>query len=433
LIFDLTPGWRVLAFTSSVAIATAIIFGIVPALQATAARPAQVLKDNPRTASSRSRLLPSLVAAQMALSLVLLIGAALFIQTLRNLQAGDPGFRADGVLIAGLEQRPGMVPFSVLERVRSLPGVVSASLSTHTPLSGATWSEPALPAGQPLPERDTAVFVAASPGFFATLQMPIVAGRDFTDGDSRQAPAVAIVNESYAARYFPNESPVGRRLTAIVRRETRDLEIVGVAKSAQTASLRQKAPMTVYVPYAQLTGNVPTNLEVRVSGPVAGLSATLKDMLQPLLPNAPVEVERLSTQVDGTLVQERMMATLGTGFGLLALALVSVGIYGLLAYSVARRAREIGIRMALGAQRRGVMALVLAGALRPLVAGVAIGLPVAWAASRWIESMLFGVKPTDPLAIAAATIVLLAVAHAAAWIPARRAARIDPLVSLRSE
>jgi predicted permease len=433
LMFDLSPGWRVLAFTSAVAIATAIIFGVVPALQATSTGPAQVLTDHTRASTSRSRLLPSLVTAQMALSLVLLIGAALFIQTLRNLQRLDPGFRYDAVLVAGLEQRPGMVPDSVVERVRRLPGVIAASISTHTPLSGATWSEPALPAGQPLPERDTAVFVGASPGFFATLQVPIVAGRDFTNQDSRQAPAVAIVNERYAQRYFENQNPIGRRLDAIVRGEKRQLEIVGVAGSASTASLRALPPMTVYVPYAQLTGDVPTNLELRTSGSIPGLMAQLKEILQPLQPAAPVDIEPLSAQVQGTLVQERMMATLGAGFGLLALALASVGIYGLLAYSVARRTREIGIRMALGAHRRGVMALVLGAALRPLAVGIAIGLPAAWAASRWIDSMLFGLKPTDPATIAVATIVLALVAHLAAYLPARRAARVDPLIALKCE
>jgi putative ABC transport system permease protein len=156
-------------------------------------------------------------------------------------------------------------------------------------------------------------------------------------------------------------------------------------------------------------------------------------MLQPLQPNAPVEIQPLSAQVQGTLVQERMMATLGAGFGLLALVLASVGIYGLLAYSVAQRTREIGIRMALGAHRRGVMALVLGAALRPLVLGIGIGLPAAWAASRWIDSMLFGLKPTDPATIAAATIVLALVAHLAAYLPARRAARVDPLVALKCE
>jgi predicted permease len=433
LVLDLSPNWNILAFTTAVAIGTAMLFGIAPALQSTAAEPGSVLKEDRRTGTMRSRLLPSLVTAQMALSLILLIGSGLFIRTLSNLHRIDPGFRTEGVWIAGLEQRPGSVPASALDRVRALPGVVSASLSTHTPLSGWTWSEPAVPAGQPLPERDTAVFVGASPGFFATLQIPLVAGRAFTDADTRQSTPVAIVNEDYVRKFLANRTPIGQRLTAVVRREKRELEIVGVARSTAHFSLRSAPPATVYVPYDQLTGDVPTNVEVRAIGSSGALTVAIQQALQPLLPTAPVEVQPLSSQVDATLVQERMMATLGTGFGALALALAAVGIYGLLGYGVARRTREIGIRMALGAKPAGVVALVLRGARAPLVAGIALGLPAAWALSRLFASMLFGLTPADPIAIGGATVLLVLVAHAAAYLPARRAARVDPLIALRSE
>jgi putative ABC transport system permease protein len=433
LVLDLAPNWNILAFTAAVAIATAMLFGIAPALQSTAAEPGSVLREDRRTGTMRSRLLPSLVTAQMALSLILLIGSGLFIRTLSNLHRIDPGFRPEGVLIAGLEQRPGSVPASALDRVRALPGVVSASLSTHTPLSGATWSEPALPAGQSLPEHDTAVFVGASSGFFATLQIGIIAGREFSDADTRLSTPVAIVNEDYARRFLPNRNPIGQRLTAVVRNEKRELEIVGVARSIAHFSLRSAPPETVYVPYYQLTGDVPTNVEVRAIGSLAALTPVLQQALQPLLPTAPVEVHPLSSQVDATLVQERMMATLGTGFGALALALAAVGIYGLLAYGVARRTREIGIRMALGAKRTGVVALILRGARAPLVAGIAVGLPVAWALSRLFASMLFGLTPADPIAVGGATVLLVLVAHAAAYLPARRAARVDPLIALKCE
>ena len=433
IVFDLTPNWHVLAFTATVAIVTAVLFGIAPALQSTAAGPAQVLKDDARTATSRSRLLPALVAAQIALSLVLLIGAGLFVRTLRNLHAFDAGFRSEGVLIASLERRPGTVPVSVLESARQIPGVVSASVSTHTPLSGSLWSEPAVPAGQQLPEHDTALFVGASPGFFATLQIPLVAGRDFTEADTRQSRSVAIVNEAYSRTFFPSRSPMGAVLSAIVRGERRDLEIVGVARNTSATGLRNAPPPTIYVPYSQLAGDVPSNIEVKVAGPIAPVATALEQLLQPLLPNEPVEMTRLSTQVDGTLVQERMMALLGTGFGLLALLLAAVGTYGLLAYGVARRTREIGIRMALGARRRGVVSLVLAAALAPLFVGVVLGIPAALWLSRWIESMLFGLKSSDPMAIGTATLLLVIVAHLAAWVPALRASRVDPLVALRHE
>jgi predicted permease len=433
LVFDLTPNWHVIGFTAAVAITTALLFGIVPAWQSTAAGTAHALKDDARTGSSRSRLLPALVSAQMALSLVLLIGAGLFLRTLGNLRALDAGFQSDGVLLVSLQERQGSLPAAVLDDVRRLPGVLSASVSTQTPLSGWTWSEPALPSGQPLPERDTAVFVGASPGFFDTLRIRLAGGRDFTAMDTRRSAPVAIVNERYARRYFPAGNAIGSSLSAVVRGERRTLAIVGLVKSANTSGLRQSPPPTVYVPYAQLTGDVPTNLEIRAAGSIAELTPALRRVLQPLMPDSPIEVERLSSQVDGTLVQERMMARLGTGFGLVALVLAGVGVYGLLAYAVTRRRREIGIRMALGAQPRGVVGLMLRGARLPLAAGILAGVPAAWAVSRSFQSMLFGLAPADPLAIAGGTLILAVIANLAAYLPARRAARVDPLLALKCE
>jgi predicted permease len=433
IVFDLTPNWHVLGFTSAVAIATGVLFGIAPALQTTAARPSAVLKENVRMSGSRSRLLPSLVSAQVALSLVLLAGAGLFVRTLQNLQNLDPGFSAEGVLLVDLEGRRTAVPRQLLEDVRRLPGVVSASLSTHTPLSGSVWSEPAVPAGQPIPERDNAYFIGAGSGFFATMQMHLLSGRDFTDRDSVDGPGVAVVNEVFAQRHFPNQNPVGQHLSANVRGQRRDLEIVGLVKNTSAAGLRAAPPPTVYVAYAQLTGDLPTTIAVRATGPHGRVSAAIQQALQSKLPGGPIEVRPLSAQVEATIVQERMMATLGGAFGLLALTLTCIGLYGLLAYSVAQRTKEIGIRMALGAQGSRVLALVLEGGTRLVLIGIALGLPAAWAASRWVESMLFGLTPTDPATIGGATVLLTTAAQLAAYLPARRASRLDPLVALRHE
>ena len=433
---DLTPNWHVLAFTASVAIVTAIIFGLAPALQATRCGPSSALKEEARSTASRSKLLPWLVTAQVALSLVLLVGAGLFVRSLQNLQRFDAGFARQGVLLVDLDGKRPTWTTELLEEVRRMPGVAAASISTHTPLSGSTWSEAVVPAGQPLPNRDNAVFIGAGPGFFGTMHIPVLSGREFTGRDSATSLAVAVVNERYAQRHFPDRNPVGQRLTARLSGAPRDLEIVGVVKNTNTQSLRTAPPAIVYLPFAQLPGNRQeraATLEIRTAGGLADVTPALRQALQSRFPEAAVTVSALSAQVDASIVQERMMATLAGGFGLLALGLASVGIYGLLAYGVARRTKEIGIHMALGAQRRRVIALVLHGARRSLLIGLAIGLPVAIGGSRWVESMLFGLKPTDPVAIGAAVLLLATVAHIAAYLPALKASRVDPLVALKHE
>jgi len=431
--FDLTPNVHILGFTSIVAIVTALVFGVVPALQATAVDPSPVLKDEMQTSSSRSRVLPSLVTAQVALSLVLLVGAGLFVRTLQNLHDVDPGFQPRGVLLVDLGARRSALPGVLLDEVRRVPGVVSASLSTHTPLSGSIWSEPAVPAGQPVPERDNAFFVGAGSRFFETMQIRLLAGREFRDQDGADRPAVAIVNQRFAERFFPGQTAVGQHLSATVRGQRRDLEIVGLVANTNAAGLRAAAPATVYVAYTQLSGDFPTTMEIRAGAPIGQVMSGVRQVLQPKLPSAPIEVRALSTQVDATIVQERMMATIAGGFGLLALAIACIGLYGLLAYSVARRTKEIGIRMALGAQRSRVMGLVLGRATRLVVIGIAIGLPAAWAVSRLVESMLFGLKPADPATIIGAVVLLAVAAQIAAYVPAWRAARVDPLAALRHE
>jgi predicted permease len=431
--FDLAPNWRVLGFTSAVAIATGVLFGVAPALQTTGAGPSAALKEQARSSGSRSRLLPWLVSAQVALPLVLLAGAALFVRTLHNLQRVDPGFSAESVLLVDLEGRPVAVRRALIEEVQRLPGVASASLSTHTPLSGSVWSDPAVPAGQPLPERDNAFFIGAGPRFFATMQIHLMSGREFTERDSADGPAVAVVNEAYAQRHLANRNPVGQHLSASVNGTRKDLEIVGLARNTNAAGLRRSPPPTVYVAYAQLTGDVATTLAVRAAGPLGRVSPEIQQALQSKLPGAPIEVRPFSAQVEATIVKERMMATLAGGFGLLALTLTCVGLYGLLAYSVAQRTKEIGIRMALGAQAPRVVALVLKDGARLVAIGIALGLPAAWAASRWVESMLFGLTPTDPAAIGGAIVLLAVAAQLAACMPARRASRLDPLTALRHD
>jgi len=433
VVVDLSPNWHVLGFTLALGIATALAFGTVPALQTTVADPASTLRADSRMTTQPSRLLPLLVSGQVALSLVLLIGAGLFVRSLQNVQAVDPGFKSEGVLLVDLNARQNPLPLDFLDDLRQVPGVVSASMSTHTPFSGALWSEAAVPAGQPVPERDNALFVGASPDFFATMQIRLVAGREFTDRDAADRPGVVIVNRAYAQRYFPNQNPVGQHLSATVRGQRRDLEIVGLVESAHAAALRNAPRSTVYVAYSQLSGNLPTTVTFRVAGSLAQTSDAIRRLLQTKVPNAAIEIRPLSAQVNATVNQERMMAALASGFGLLAVVLACIGLYGLLAYGVARRVKEIGIRVALGAEQRRIMTMVVKRAARLVLVGIVVGLPAALAASRWIESMLFGLKPTDVMTIAGAIGMLIITAHVAVYIPAWRASRVDPLAALRHE
>ena len=430
---DLSPNWHVLGFTMALGIATALVFGTAPALQATAAEPSSALRADSRTTAPTSRLLPVLVSGQVALSLVLLVGAGLFVRTLQNLQAVDTGFTSEGVLLVDLNTRRDPLPLNFLDDLRHVPGVVSASMATHTPFNGAIWSEMAVPAGEQVPERENALFVAAAPGFFATMQIRLVAGREFTDRDTIDHPAVAIVNRAYAQRFFPDQNPVGRHLSAMVRSKRTDLEIVGLAESTLNAALRTAPRATVYVAYSQLRGNTPTTIAFRVADSPAQTSDAIRRLLQTKLPSAAIDVRPLSAQVNGRMTQERMMATLAGGFGVLAVALACIGLYGLLACGIARRIKEIGIRMALGAERRRVMTMVVERAARLVLVGIVVGLPAALTASRWIESMLFGLKSTDVATIAGAIGMLIITAQVAVYIPAWRASRVDPLAALRHE
>jgi len=420
IVFDLTPNAHVLAFTAAVAMATALFFGLAPALRSTALKP-----DSRR----RSFLLPSLVSVQVALSLLLLIGAGLFIRTLRNLENVDPGFRPQGVLLVELDGRRSADTRDLLETVRRVPGVTDVSISTHTPLSGSAWSDPIVPAGQPLPKRDNALFIGAAPGFFDAMRIPLLAGRGFSEHDAN----VAVINEEFARRYFPDRNPVGQHLSGRVRGDVADLEIVGVARNTSQRALRAAPTPAVYVSYFQLKGDLQSTLEIRAAGALSSVAAQVQRAVQSKLPEASIEVRTLSAQVDRTMAQERMMATLAGGFGTLALVLACVGLYGLLNYGVVRRTREIGIRMALGAQRQGVIAAEVKRAFALVAVGIALGLPAAALAAKWIKSMLFGLAPTDPTTLAGAALVLIAAALAAAYVPARRASRVNPVTALRHD
>jgi predicted permease len=389
------------------------------------------MKDDARTGTRPSKLLPWLATVQVALSLVLVAGAGLFVRTLANLQHVDSGFSADGVFVIDLERGQQPAPDQLLDVVRRVPGVLTAGIATHTPFDGSSWSEAIVPVGQPMPQNDNARIIGAGPGFLEALAIPLVSGRAFATKDTSDAPAVAVINERYATRYFPTQSPLGRHLVSTLMGQKADLEIVGVVKNTAT-SLRRQPPAIVYVPFAQFGSKQSPSLAVRAAGGSA-VAEAIRSAVQAQLPNAPIEVHALASQLSGTIVQERLTATLAAGFGVLALVLSSVGLYGLLAYSVAQRSREIGIRMALGATGAGVVGDVLIGGIRVVGIGVLVGYPAAWAASRSVSSMLFGLQPADPSTMAAAIALLAGAGLLAAFVPARRASRVDPLVALRQE
>ena len=433
--FNLSPNLHVLAFTTALAAGTGVLFGVAPALQATTAvSPSSTLQGGARVARPRSRLLRALVGTQVALSLVVLAGAGLFVRTLQNLQQLDPGFLTEGVLVVEIDGQSPELLRQLVADVQGLPNVVSASLTTHTPLNGSLWSEPVVRAGGPLPERDTTFVVAAGPRFFETMQTHLISGRDFNERDTPGSQPVVVVNEAFAQKYLAGMNPIGQRLSAGVRGKPRDLEIVGLVRNTNNVALRMRPTATVYLDFEQFdSGFRTTSLVARVRGSLAADAAGIRQALQARLPDTVLDVRPMSAQVATTIVQERMLATLAAGFGVLALLLACIGLYGLLAYSVTQRIKEIGIRMALGSTRTSVMALVLGGGVRLVLAGIAVGLPAAWAASRWIESLLFGVTRMDPLTVLGAIVLLMASAQLAAYLPARRASHVDPLVALRHE
>jgi predicted permease len=439
LALDVGPDWQVLAFTGAVAMVTALLFGTAPAVRGTAAGPMGALRE--KAARAGSRLAPVLVTAQVSLTLLLMIGGGLFIGTLRNLQHLDPGFRTEGVLLADADcarlgyrgARSAALYEELLGQIEGLPGVRAASLSLITPLSGGGFSQTIAVNGRPAGTEEIA-FNYVARRYFETMQTAVIAGREFTGRDNATAPKVAVVNQGFVRQYMEG-NPLGQHLTVGTGAQQPEYEIVGLVRDARYDSLREAAPPTVFVPLAQRQpgGGYPIVYEVRANGSLAGIAASLRATLQPRLPGSPVEVHGFTQQMEGSLVQERMMATLAAGFAALGLVLAVVGVYGLLAYTVARRTHEIGIRMALGATREAIVWGVLRRALAMLGCGIAAGIPAAWAASRLVTAMLYGLTPMDPWTIGVAAAALAVAGLAAGLAPAWKAAKVDPWAALRYE
>jgi predicted permease len=452
LFVNLPLDYRVLLFTAGVALLTGLIFGLAPALQATRVDPNPALKDGAVTATrARSRFGKSLAVAQVALSLPLLVGAGLFLRTLHNLRNVDAGFRPEGVLTMRVQpvgaaysgERLANLWKEMTARVERLPGVRSVSLSSLSPLDGRDRGiEVEVSGFTPRTVQDKEIRMnQVSPGYFQTFGIALKQGHSFTEADSENAPKVALLNEAAARFYFGDRSPLGARVQSDNHppgEPPPSYEIVGVVQDARTQNLREPDTRLMYLPVAPVHDRLRSlTLAARVAGRPADLTNAISQELRALQVAGGdillTNVTTLNGLVDQSLLQERLVATLSLFFGLLALLLACMGLYGVMGYDVARRTHEIGIRMALGAQGSDVLRMVMRETTLLVVIGLVIGLATAFATTRLIESLLFGLTATDTLTIALGTLLLLAVAALAGWLPARRAARVDPMVALRYE
>ena len=446
---DLSFDWRILRFLAGAAVFTGILFGVLPAFRSTRVSLTSAMKGSQAVdTESRAKFRPGkwIVASQVALSLVLLVASGLFLRSLVKLVTMDVGFDRNNVLIvrANLhnakvpaEQQPAM--FDEIEgRLRTLPGVVSASRSVMTPVSNYVWNSdlevdtPNAPTG----DAALAFFNFISPGYLGTVRTPLFAGRNFNDGDTKTAPRVAVVNETLARKFFPNGNALGKyfRVHADPGKPEPPIQIVGLAKDAKYESLREEAHATAYFPIAQVTEPVEEQVfELRTVMRPSVLVPAVQESVAGVSKAVPLDFGTLAEQVNDSLVQERLLATLSTFFGALALLLAMIGLYGALSYLVAQRQREFGIRIALGAPRDSILRLVMRDVLIVLAGGLTAGAALALATVGVLQKMLFGLAPHDTFTFLAAIGVLSAVAMVAGYMPARRATGVDPMAALRYE
>ena len=441
---------RVLGFTACLSVVTGVLFGLAPAFRASRANLVPALKEGTGAGQgigSRDHsgsLGNGLIAVQVALSLVLIVGAGLFVQTLKNLRSVDLGFRSEGLLLFGIDpslnqyegDRLANLYRDLMTRLESTPGVVSATASSQRLITGWVSNGPArIPEAAALSDGSMPVhYNFIGPRFFETMGIPVLLGRGPNTRDTVNAPRVAFVNESVVKTAFPDRSP----LSATIYQWGSDLgyEIAGVVADAHYARVKQEPPPTIYIPYEQNPRGINSSLDfaVRTLGPPEAFVGSVRALVRELDPNLPlIDVQTQRHVINEQLAQERLFAGLSTAFGMLALTLACIGIYGVVAYSVARRTGEVGIRMALGARYGDIIWLALRRTMALVALGVACGVAGALALTRLISGTLFGVQPSDPATFAVAAVLLVLVALLAASLPARRAARIHPMEALRCE
>jgi predicted permease len=444
---DLALDWRVLGFTAGVAMLTSIIFGLAPAFRATGVAPASVLKAAGRGMTGgreRFSLRRALVISQVAFSLVLVVGALLFSRSLGKLLSVDAGFRQTGILETDVDYSKLKIAvpqrqaykISLIEGLRAIPGVQAVSNASVVPISGYGWSESIILAGAKEHAKESPLFDRISPGYFNTMGIAVLAGRDFNERDTASSQKVAIVNESFVKKILNGANPVGQhfQIEEVVGRPRPIYEIVGLVKDTKYYDLRDDFQPIVYV--TTLQDDQPDQgaaLLIRSPLPLGSLTSSIKNALTDISPLISIEFIPLQRNIHDSLLRDRLMATLSGFFGGLAALLAMVGLYGVISYSVARRTNEIGIRVALGAQRLNIVKMVLGEAGLLLVIGLVVGTVLALFLGKTASALLYGLKPHDPLTITLAASGLAGVAILASYIPARRAAGLDPMVALRNE
>jgi predicted permease len=441
------PDLRITGFAIGTGVLTALLFGIVPAIQATRAGVIGALKEESGSVaggSRQARLRRVLVIGQVALSMLLLAGAGLFARSLYNLKWLDPGFRVDDLFVFSID--PSLSGYEggrltslyrrMQEELVAVPGVRSVSMSEVGTLAGDNWSQTVRVDGYEAKEGEdlNPSVDGIGPRYFETMGIPLVSGREFTERDVIGAPKVAIINETMAKYFYGSSNPIGRRF-GFGRGKPTDIEIVGIAKDVRSVELRDQPPRYVYIPYAQDDSVTQLTYYVRAARDDGGaIAAGIRQSVRRLDPNLPIfNMKTMAVQIDESLFVERMVAVLSVAFGALATLLAAIGLYGVMSYAVTRRTREIGIRMALGAERGRVLWLVLREVAAMALAGIAGGLAAALWVTRQVQSQLYGLSPNDPLTLGIAMGLLATVAIASGYIPARRATTIDPMIALKQQ
>jgi predicted permease len=441
------PDARILLFALAVALATGVIFGLVPALQSTKPDVAGTLKDQAGAVvgGGSVSIRKVLVVAQVTLSLILLIAAGLFIKSLSNLKDLDPGFRTTNLMSFAVDptlngykkERSRQYYQQLYDAIRTTPGVKAASLAIMPVLADNEWDSTVAVEGYSAKAGEwiDPHMQFVSPGYFKTMEVPLLAGRDFDMRDVLGSMPVAIVNEKFAKRYMGGVNAIGRHIGMGGDPGTKtDITVIGIARDTKYENMRAEMPIEMYRPYRQMEFVDGMNAYIRTERNPEELFETMRRKVTELDSNVPiVDMRTLEKQMELSLVTERLVASLSSAFAVLATVLAGIGLYGVMAYTVARRTREIGIRMALGAFSGEVIWLVMREVLVLLGIGLALGLPAAWGLSRFVESQLYGMTPNDPSTIVLAILGIAVVATAAGFFPARKATRIDPMRALRWE